>query len=514
MAEYTLSPGREMMTVEEVNAAVNGRNYSNTVTVNLAELAFEEWLAASDADKQKEYQTYRDYYAGLIGFTLTPRMLEFFELRGSATLSYNYIPLALDTVWERMAIDYFEVSGEDENTPVNKRQGGKHGRLMQWFNHSRLDAGQDDIHLDMLVDGDSFVLVDWDDEAQMPLITSHKAYVSTMNEGAGDGIYIAYQEDDRNKIKFAVRSWRIETGKNKGHTRLNVYTANNIYKYITGGGGYVPYVEMAVGVDGREYELPWPRPWVNPKTGKPIGLTVIHFGIRNSFVGELITFQDSINKTFIDEMAGADIEGFQMITLSGGDKPVNEDGTTISIGPRHILHAPEGTWGSIGAGDLDALSKMVDNAIRRLVQRARTSLKHVTGQVSSADGQAAAESNMVSRIEAMARRTGNAWEDVFDACRRVYNAFGPAGDELEEGGISAIWKSFERVDTQAVAREEAITADTKSQAFERLLLNGVPRELAARLAKYTDEEAAEMAVSADDFRLPEIPDVGNGETEI
>lgn len=491
-SNYSQKATTELMTSEEVFALVNGRTITNDL-INLAELSFAEWLSSADADQQSKYQTYRNYYDGEVGFTLTDRMKDFFEIDANVIYSFNFIPLAIDAIRERLAIDMFEVEGEDENTPDDKRQGGENGRMKQWFDFNRMDADQDEMHHNMLVDSDAYMIVDWDEAEQMPIMAVHPAYVSSFNNGAGDGVYVAYSEENRKKIKFAVRSWRIETGERKGHTRLNVYTDDATYKYISGGSGYVPFIETAKTVTGQEYDLPWPRPWINPKTNEPIGLTVIHFSIRTSLVKELITFQDSINKTSVDEMAGADIEGFSMVTLSGGGRPVNEDGELISIGPRSILYSPEGTWGSIGSGDLTGLSMMTDKAIQRLAMRRRVPLKYFqTGkQMASADSQNADDSIMVSQIEAIARRAGNAWEDVMDACRRVHNAFGDG--ELEEARITAVWKSFERIDRDETDRAKAETADIKSQTFERLLMNQVPRELAARQAGYTAEEAAKMA---------------------
>ena len=82
-----------MMTNAEVDALVNGRPMTNEL-INLAELSFVEWLSAADAEQQKEYETNREYYAGEVGFTLTERMMEFFEMKGDVTYSFNFIPLA------------------------------------------------------------------------------------------------------------------------------------------------------------------------------------------------------------------------------------------------------------------------------------------------------------------------------------------------------------------------------------------------------------------------------------
>lgn len=303
--------------------------------------------------------------------------------------------------------------------------------------------------------------------------------IMNVNEGYDGvcGVYVAYKEENQSELKFAVKIWRIETGPMRGHTRLNVYADDAIYKYISGGRGYIPLEE-----DGR----PWPLPWVDPRTGQPIGITVIHFDIRKSIIHDLINFQDALNKAAIDEMAGADIEGFGMITLSGGMEPVDSDGnSTLSIGPRRVLYAPEGTWGTISSGDIAALSSLVDKAIQRLAQRARIPLKYfqVTGQVSSADSQNADDSGMVSLITGIARRAGNAWEDVMDACRRVNNAFGDA--PFPDGRITAVWNSFERVDRIA-------TETARSQIVANLVNAGATIEGAARVAGYSDDEVTDL----------------------
>jgi len=136
----------------------------------------------------------------------------------------------------------------------------------------------------------------------------------------------------------------------------------------------------------------------------------------------------------------------------------------------------------------------VDKYIQRMAQMSRTPMSYyqITGQVASADTQKADETGLVSKTERIAKFTGERWELVADACRRLHNAFG-TGVELPEEPITTIWKPFERVDKGALEKSQAETNDIKSQVFERHLLNNVERELAAQLAGYDDETAKKMA---------------------
>ena len=147
----------------------------------------------------------------------------------------------------------------------------------------------------------------------------------------------------------------------------------------------------------------------------------------------------------LDEIAGADVEGFGMITLSGG-RPPDED---TEIGPRKILYAPDGTWGEIKAGDLVALSDMVHNYIVRIAQISRTTLQYFqsTKQIASGETQQAYDTGIVSKAENRSKHFGRSWAMVMKIGLKLDNRFGDSDHDMAlMKGIKAIWGTFERVD--------------------------------------------------------------------
>ena len=100
-SEYSAKPDAEMMTVEQINNMVNpiiGNGH-----VSAAELAFSEWISATDTELQQNYVTYRQYYDGNHTQQLTDRMKQFVELVPNISFDYNFVPLAIDIIREVIA---------------------------------------------------------------------------------------------------------------------------------------------------------------------------------------------------------------------------------------------------------------------------------------------------------------------------------------------------------------------------------------------------------------------------
>lgn len=483
-SNYTTTPTQAAATTQEIWRMVNppvGNGYPDPV-----QLSFLMWLAAEDREWQAQVKTYRDYYEGEHLYQLTDRMREFLELDPNIKFDLNYLPIAVDTLRERLRVRGFaagDQGGEfDDDEP---------GIFSQWWNANRMDALQDDVHHAALRDRDAYVLVEWDSETGRPRFSLEEEY-----DGAY-GMVVRYDESDGRKLKFAVKRWRVESGPGAGTVaRMNIYTVDAVYKFTSSAAGWVEYVE-------REGD-PWPLRWVD-KAGRPLGVTVAHFDNKKSELNDLIPVQDALNKAVIDEIAGADTEGFQMITLSGGAKP---DGMTI--GPRNILFAPQGQWGSIGAGDLSSLSAIVDKYVMRMGQISRTPLSffQVTGAVAAAESQKASESPLLSKVENRAVRFGNAWEDVMVFARRLHNAFAP-GAPLDEGvPVSCLWGPFERIDAAVTERTGVETAKLRADIFVALTGQGVDALTAARAAGYDEETAAALAAGGGDrLLIPDMPEM-------
>lgn len=468
--------------------------------INPLDLAFAEFIQMTDKKQQEKYKLYRDYYNGDHETMLTDRMREYLRVNDTVEYRLNFMQIPVDVLSERLNVEGFTVAGEDEDTPEDARQGGHNGWLMRWWQANRMDATQGDNHTSAIRDADSYIITEWDNENGRPSISHELAYDGTY------GCHVIYREDKARKIKWAVKEWRVESGPSGGHLRRrNIYTEDAIYKYQIGRAGWDPYIEL----DENGNEMPWPLPWVD-KQGRPLGVPVFHFAYRSngnhfglSELDNLIPPQNKLNKSDIDEMAGADTSGFSMLTLTG-DTPPKPDPETgeggIVIGPGRLLWAqsPEAKYGSIPPGDLSGLSSLVEKGIQRIAQMSRTPLQYfqITGAIASSETQKADDTGLVSKAEKTAVYFGNGWEDVMAMCRKLHNTFGD-GPELPEEMITCEWASFERVDKQASNRTKAETAEIKARTYDTLLLSNPrgDRYKLALLAGYDEDEAQVLAES-------------------
>ena len=484
-SEFSNAADTAVLTNEEVQAMVNPPLRSGGI--NAIELSFKQWLAAVDDAEQEAIRTYREYYEASYERTLTDRLKAFLEIDNGVDFRLNYLPIAVDVLNERMNVTGFK---------AEEGQGGEFtddepGIFPQWWIDNRMDVVQKDVHHSSFVDGKSYVLTEWDNENGRPKMSHEEAYDGTY------GMIVRYDESDGRTIRFAVKRWRIESGPSAGTTaRMNVYTPNAIYKFITGKSGWVEFVDDPGGA--------WPLPWVD-SSGNPLGVTIAQFDNRKSEIHDLMGAQNALNKVVLDEIAGADVEGFRMPTLTGGKKAPE----TITVGPGKIMWAGEGwQWGNIPAGDIAALTAAVNAYIMRIPQISRIPMSYfqVTGAISSGESQKASDTPLISKAEDRTVRFGNAWEDVMAHSRTLHNAFGTG--EMEIVPISTEWASVERVDAAETARKETETNKLKSETFVILVNQGVDRHQAAVLAGYTEEEAELMAASGGRV-LPQDTDVND-----
>lgn len=444
--------------------------------IDLARLAFLQWLAAGDTRKQNLIGTYRDYYDGEHATQLTARMRAFLSVAADIDFQLNFMHIPVDVLKERLTVIGFDASD----------QGGEEGIFWKWWQANRMDGQQKAVHLAAGRDGDTYLVVSWDNERAIPTFDHNLAYDGT------SGMKVFYREEDRRRISYAAKVWRVEDEDRSeaGYgRRLNIYTADAIYKYHSDS-RYSEGEWMPVMTDERGNEQTFPIPWVD-SAGQPLGVPVVHF--RNNAGGyddgrselhNLIPLQNALNKTVIDELAAADVESFGLITKAGGGDPAS-----VTVAPRSILYDadPETKWGQTPASDFAGIRALVKEYIMRVAQMSRTPLNYfqVTGQVASSETQKADETALTSKVEDRAVDYGNSWEDAMIIARRLHNTFGD-GEALDESVIiSAMWDSFERVD-------KLKTAVRRSEVALNLVNAGATPRGAFQEAGYSDERVAEL----------------------
>jgi hypothetical protein len=456
-------------------------------------LSYLQWVYNQELAHAANIVQLREYYEGEQENLLTAAQREYLEIGTDVTFRLNAMAIPVDILAERMRVIGFQVRDDSEANP----QGGKDGLLWRIWEHNRMDGMQVQVHKAAARDGDTFAIVGWDADKKMPVINHEMAW------DGSNGVLVRYHPDNRNKVWYAVKRWVVDNGEASGKlSYMTVYTNDAIFNYV-GSVGAMDWSRLP------DENGTWPLPWVAPD-GKPLGCPVFHnqnngdgSGYGRSEIQNLMGPQNALDSVVIDELAVARALGFPVPWATGLKVG---DNTTVSPGTMLSTESEAARFGQLPGADITGASALVEAWMTRIPQLSRTPLNiyQITGQVSSAQSQKAGDSPLVSKIRAQAIATGNFWENVIGMCRKLYNLY--AGDPVtyEENIISTEWDSFESIDVNEEQRTAAETAEIRARTFDKLIINNVPRELAATLAGYPPEVAAQMA-ETDNALLPQIP---------
>jgi len=401
---------------------------------------FLAWLAAEDSDRQSQYVAYREFYDGDHDTQLTARQRAFLQIKTGEEFNSNYCPIVVDALAERLRVTGFDC-GDDEDLAA---------LLWDWWEASRGDALQGVAHTAAGRDGDTYTLVDWDQDKGMPRIRHQNAY-----DGV-EGIKVHYDPQTR-EIAFASKRWRVEdeNPEQAGSVRrLNLYFPGRIEKYVSNQdefeGAWEEYTEpnedgtIPSRVQGR---TGWPIPWVNG-AGEPLGIPVFHFKNRDqgydfgqSELKDVIPLQNALNKTLIDLLAIADLQGFPVPYMIG------DDPTGLTLAPGSWVfskHPPTGpdsvAIGQLEPADLKSVIELKDSFVTEIARISRTPLSYFqTSGNRPAEGTLKQEEvGLVARAKKRQVEFGNSWEDSMRLGIRLYNTFGEGGLD-EDATISTQW---------------------------------------------------------------------------
>ena len=428
---------------------------------NPVEMSFKEWLALEEKARRANYVAYRSYYEGDHPTQLTDRQKKYLELKSDARFCANYCQVVVDALAERLSVTGF-VCENKQAQPL----------VADWWRLNRMDEIQGNVHTATVRDGDSFVMVDWDNDEGLPRFTQHLA-----NDGTY-GVQMTY-DDDGQTVLFASKRWVTVLGANAGkQRRLNLYFADRIERYVSNddqdAGDWQPYQ-----TEGEA----WPVPWADP-SGQPLGVPIIHF--RNKCAGEthglselanVIPLQDALNKALIDLIAAFDTTAFQMLYVIGFDPGVS------TLGPGSILwnENENGQVGVLPASDMAGLRGGLADIVVQIAGVSRTPQYYFQGLGEPPSGESlkSQETGLVSKARDRQVRFGNAWEDVLKMALALQTAFGQGA--AEAGHIEAQWRDPETRNEEAHTRALKLKAEL-----------GIPtRQLWSEMG-YNDEQNEKM----------------------
>jgi hypothetical protein len=322
----------------------------------------------------------------------------------------------VDAVADRLEIIGFDVCKKDDaatgGTENNKVNELYERQIQDVWEDNRMDYNAGRVHLMALRDGDAYVLVWPDLETGKPIVSPQPASIWR----------VRYDPEIPGRMLWAVKSWITEDKR----CRLNIYTAEAIYKFVTQRKTEVvpERAQSLVPFDatqGNEDDTAWPVP-------NPYGIVpVFHFS-NDASVGEygrseladVIPLQDAVNKSVLDLLAAMEYQSLpqrwaaglevERDPLTGKALPPFEPGTDIiwTVGDEKVQ------FGQFAAGDLEQLIKVGDSLRLEVARVTGTPLHYIMLMTDPPSGEAlkALEARLLKKVRDRQMSFGNAWTDV------------------------------------------------------------------------------------------------------
>ena len=479
-----------------------------------AKIAESAWIKDTEVRGEKVAR-YRRYMDGDHDANMTPEMRRLLRIKArenSAEFCDNYMDVVVQTMVDRVtltAMDSVPSRKAGNNPPAAEDAVAVWTKAVLNFN--RLDAMQGDVHESTIRDGNSFVMVGFDNDKQIPKFTHELAY-----DGVS-GIIPVYQSADVSEMDCAIKVWHITSSEGRlvDTLRVNVYYPDRIQKFIsTDGTSLTPFREK--GVDGKDVtDAGGNIPWLD-RAGKPLGIPIVHFrnrGRQNYGLSELenaIPLQDVVNRLWHSLVMTAELSAFRILVAKGFTPPQDlTPGMIVKIlnngGP--LSKDDNVDFYALDEGSIEQFLKAIQLATTEIGKVTRTPAPEFMGaDDSSGEALKQREIGLIGKVKRFQIKAGNSWEDVFGLAYRLQSAFGnkqpPAFERLY-----ACWKDAEiRNDKVTIENANLIRPVIGDEAF---------LEIIAPVYGWDDDkvqeilaQAAEQKVAAMEAAMRAMPTFG------
>lgn len=449
-----------------------------------ADLSFLDALSKDEAARQRAILRARRYHEGEHLTFLTERLRAFLGAGtgNDAAFRLNVVRTVVTAVVERLIVAGFQCA--------DKAQGEWAWQLWQ---ANRMDDKQADVHEQAVRDGESFVIVDWDEAKSQPRFTPHPRYTDTQVNGDGFGCVMVYPDDDvMAEPKYAVKRWTERLG-TRARQRATLYYPERVERYYYEN-GWKPLTAGNPGQARQGGGGQWPMPWVDA-AGQPLGIPVVHF--KNPALRceawDALPLQDAVNKLLIDLLASGDVTAFRIfyalgfIPTTDGQQLRSDGANALKIEPGQIIGTTTGrdkaAFGAIDGASPQPILEALNQTVLYLAVTTETPVSRFqfTRQIAAEGTLKQQEDPLLAKVRQKQTRFGNGWEDTLVIARRLQNAFGSAGEMGEE-------PLFE---TQWTAAETRSHEDRREEWKAKKEL-GVPLEQIWREMGYTQEQIDAM----------------------
>lgn len=428
------------------------------------EITFDE----KKAKKRKLILTARKYYDGEQEIKMTERQKKYLALHTDAGVVFtvNHCATVVDAVIERMRIVSFKVTSAAASLEPPKVLSEEElaedseidplvvieNLIWLWVKQNRLDAMQIETHRQMVRDGETFVLVDYDEEKGVPRMVLHQRFVAVESGGDGFGMWVVYPNEDplRKPIK-AVKQWRDYDEQGAYVDKRVSYFKDKIVREKAEGGVWVPREE-----DDKPAEEPW-----------ELGIIpVAHYpnpGLKSE-LADVIPVQDAFNKTWLDILAAADTTAFRMLVFLGwipttdGEDPEEDGANLLEIMPgQNIATAkdPETVkFDTVEPADLSPLLSVEERLVFRMATISDTPAYRfqTSKQIAGSETQKQMDGPLIAKVETRQILAGNAWEDVMLIALKLANKYSSDVTiaDIDDLMINTVWRSAEVRDDKEV----------------------------------------------------------------
>lgn len=452
-------------------------------------LPFQSWLLQQE-QRARDVALAHAYVDGQHRSSLTDEMRNMLRIASAQTgspFNVNHMDVIVQTLVDRLTL----LGLETDNDAAD-----------DWFAEQlrlvHLDGIQIDVHEAAIRDGDAFLMVDYDNDAQQLRLTPEPAFDGT------SGMLMAYAPDQRTPL-VAIKIWQEieETARApRVVTRTNLYYPDRVEKY-------------RAYVGSSRIQLIETLPWLT-LTGDPIGIPVVHFRNRSartrttgrSEIADAIPLQDALNRTLVSMIMAAELTAFAVRYAIGLKAPAaitpgmwinayarDKSGADTIPDERTLQWLSSIRFGTLDQGEIAPFIEQAEFTINQMYAITRTPR---LGESETVSGESLKQREvaLIGKAKRAIVTFGNSWEQAGRLMHRVATTFSPQtpppftritsswlSPELRDSGqtVQNVLAIADRVDERTVLQLLAPVFNWDSSKIDEILARR-PADLANRLA--------------------------------
>jgi hypothetical protein len=380
-------------------------------------------------------------------------MKEMLRISGGDDTEFNinYCNMVVQTIADRLVIG--SVQSEKASDWV--------GAMLAW---NSIESLQMDVHEAVIRDGDTFVMVGYDDVDNMPKLSHELAWDGEV------GVVPIYDPSNTLiiaalKVWWAVYDTIDENNKRvvMPRQRCNLYLPDMVYKYWFDTWELIEESEWAVGY------VPLVHFRHNGRANLARGI---------SEIAPILGLQDSLNRTLVSMTMTSELSAFGIRVAIGFPAPTgvtpgmwievlerDADGNPIGLSNDKNVDVKE-----LNATPLVQYIEQADFIIGQISAITRTPLARMGSDASSGESLKQREIGLVAKVKKAQVRLGEAWMWAVELAGMVSQAYGRANVAPDLGTIVVRWANAEvRNDNDVVANARQVRDDVSKREYLRLL---------------------------------------------